>query len=358
MATPSREEPHETHYFEHGLSESQKRDIYVRKTVAREKQQEDAYVAACQEDVAVRNMELRETDTYLRGLPFQYIHPLSPDTYIREKLDVAPPVQRRQPTIRDAEKSAGITLVDPFLSLFSQKRRVRLFAQREQAEKLQKKQMEEYTRLVEIDTADYHKRVHDAKTSLCAEIDGLSARDASAARRYFSYAIARDDFSVDGVNRYHPGYPNIIYSPDTGDLRITCRLPDYGDVPCIDKYFYSEKGHRVDAKLLPIKDRAAKRLCVAESVLLRTVAMIFLSDRYGIVDAVEIAGYLRYFDSAYGNNRTKNVIRCRITRDVFNEVSLEWANPLELFGRVLNADISRGLYEKEPHTLREVERHH
>ena len=86
--------------------------------------------------------------------------------------------------------------------------------------------------------------------------------------------------------------------------------------------------------------------------------MIFLSDRYGIVDAVEIAGYLRYFDSAYGNNRTKNVIRCRITRDVFNEVSLEWANPLELFGRVLNADISRGLYEKEPHTLREVERHH
>ena len=83
--------------------------------------------------------------------------------------------------------------------------------------------------------------------------------------------------------------------------------------------------------------------------------MVFRSDYYEKVKNITVNGYLRYYDPAFGNDQKNTVIRAKITRDLFNKVSLERVNPEDLFSRELKATISSGLYAKEPYSSSEIE---
>ena len=93
-----------------------------------------------------------------------------------------------------------------------------------------------------------------------------------------------------------------------------------------------------------------------ETLLLRSAARIICSDEHKNVEFINITGFLRYYDRAYGNNREINVVKLNISRDMILQINPERADVSELFERVLKGTfkISKGLYDKEPFGLTEI----
>lgn len=124
----------------------------------------------------------------------------------------------------------------------------------------------------------------------------------------------------------------------------------------IDKFIYDEESGEILQKKFDGIHATKIRINLIERLLLRSVAMIMCSDKYNYVSAVNLTGFLNYYDSAYGNYRELNVAKLQISKDVFSQINLERVNVSELFKRVLNEQfhISLGLYEKEPFELSEI----
>ena len=93
-----------------------------------------------------------------------------------------------------------------------------------------------------------------------------------------------------------------------------------------------------------------------QTLLLRSAARIICSDESKNIEFINITGFLRYYDRAYGNNREINVVELNINRELILQINPERANISELFERVLKGKFktSAGLYDKEPFGLAEI----
>ena len=329
-----------------------KEDVFLRKRDEQINKWENEQYTREQQQIAQRQTEqLRTAYSYLGTLCYCDLFPISPEIYINENLAKVTRRNRSKPTLADAEKEVGITNIVKVKGLFPGKSKTKLEELRKKAKELNKTQLQEYDQKVKEDEAEYLKQCVEKELYLRKQLDQLSKGSSAEAEMYFSFALDRDNYSVDNINRYSYEHSPIQYIPRTGEIQFSYRIPNDDEILAIAKFKYDEKNNTIEPCMYDSKTAAKWKLRVAESALLRTAALIFLSDKYDIVKMVSITGYLRYYDSAFGNNRTKDVMKFTLTRELFNQISLDSVDPVDLFNRVLDAEIASGLYTKMPYTI-------
>lgn len=301
------------------------------------------------------NVQLKQTREILEALCYWNLSSLTPDLFFEENISKIHLPRRYRPSLEDAEKAVGLTPLKKILGKMPGKPRSELIAMQAKAKKLLDKQIEDYNIQREKDKEEYHQKRYKEEHRVNKIIKMLAAGSSYAANNYFSYILDQDSYSVNGLDEYHHEHSRICFSKNTGEIRFSYRIPNDDENNIIKKYEYDIKNDSIIAKKYDKKTATQWKLRIGSSVLLRAAALIFYSDYYNKITTISIIGYLRYFDSAYGNNQKKNVIHVNIPREAFNKIVLERVNPYDFFCRVLNATISSGLYEKEPYSIKEIE---
>lgn len=155
---------------------------------------------------------------------------------------------------------------------------------------------------------------------------------------FFDAVLKSDDFTLDILNRqeYYDAANEVSqYDEKAKTLSYKYRIPNSDEICVIDRFVYDHKKNAVIAKELDKTHAQKVRLHVLETLLLRSVIRVIRSDEYKYVEFVNLAGFLRYYDRAYGNYRENNVVKLVISRNVLLQINLERVFISELFNRVL-----------------------
>lgn len=318
------------------------------------KWEKEQYVREAQNEARERTAEQKERDRYLRGLCYENLRPTKPDRYIKERLGGIHQRYRYKPSLEELRKDAGLNWKIELASLFSKKYREKEEKIRHDALMQWINEMDEYDEKVKEDQKEYDAKRKELKEKLLHQLYLQSQGSSRCANEYYSYVLDKDDFSVDGINRYKNEHGNITFSKKSGEIKLAYRIPDKCEITTVSEYVYNEKKDVIEQKEFDAKTAAKWRLRIAESVLLRCIALIFASDAFDIVKAISIYGYLEYYDPAYGDNQRKAVMHAKITKETFQKVDLKKVNPIDLFARVLHVTMSAGLYSKEAYELLEI----
>lgn len=333
-----------------------KEDVFVRKQDEQlAKWDRENHIIEMKQEAERRTGELKTVYDSLLALCYINVFPISPEIYLDEKLSNVRKRFRYRPTIEDAEKDVGITKLVKATGILPGKPKKKLEGLRQKANELLKTRMNDYNQGVKDDEDDFSNRREKERDRLLKQLKAVSIGMEDSTCKYFTYALNRDDFSVDNQNRFLPEFRVYSYSREKEEICFEYRIPNGEEIPSVAKYEYDIKTDCIKTCHYDNKTAAKWRTRIAESVLLRAVAVVFRSDYYQKVKNITVNGYLRYYDPAFGNDQKKTVIRAKITRDLFNKVSLERVNPEDLFSRELKATISSGLYAKEPYSLSEIE---
>ena len=320
-----------------------------------EKWEKENHIQQMQQSAEEQTQRLQKSNEYLQSLCYYGLRPLSPNEYLHDVLAKVQKQNRIKPTLEDVEKEVGITIPVKALGILPGKGKKKLNNLQNQAQDIFKKQIEDYDQQVKEDEIDYQQRYQKTETIIKRRIYALSKGSINAAEKYYSHALSRDYYSANDVNRFRPEYSIKKYLPSTGEIQLSYRIPNGEEIPAIAKYEYNEKTDTIEARSYDTKTTADWKTKIAVSILLRTAALIFLSDHYERIKTVSITGYLRYYDSAFGCDQYKNVIYFSLPKEVFSRINLEKVNPVDLFTRVLKARISSGLYNKEPYSVTEID---
>ena len=314
----------------------------------------EQYVLEQQEKADELTDQLKPLFDYLNKLCYCNLNPLTPESYLSENIAAVKQLHRNKPTLDIAEKDVGINTFVKVTGIIPGKSKDKLKDLQAKAQDLLETRLEDYDQKVISDREKYLQKRKKKESQLKNHITGLSEGKKVASNLYYSYALDRDDYSVNAEDRFFPEYSFIHYTPNNGEIRLSYRIPNEDEILSIAKYKYDAKSDNI----IPIphdrKTAVRWKLRIAESVLLRTAVLIFLSDCYKKVKIVSITGYIRYYDSAFGNDQKKNVIHMTLSRDIFEKLSLETLDPFDLFNRVLKATISSSLYAKEPYAISEI----
>ncbi len=336
------------------LFKKRREEQYKKWDLQQDKLENEQYVQEQQQRAYELTVQLKQRTESLYRLCYSNLNPLSPDSYIDEKVAMIKLPRRRVPTLDEAEVDVGINKLVKIAGIVPGKSKDRLKKLQDEAHELYKARLEKYHQKIEDDKEIYRKEREKELVQLTNHIEGLKEGRKTASNYYFSYALDRDDYSVNTKDRFHPEHSSIQYFQSDGEIKFSYRIPNGDEILTAAKYEYDAKKDTIIAVSRDRKTASRWKLRIAESVMLRATAIIFLSDHYSKVNTVSITGYLRYHDSAFGNEQKKKVIRMTMTREIFDMLSLESLDPYDLFSRVLNATISSGLYSKEPFAISEI----
>lgn len=314
------------------------------------------YNKECNEFILEQNKQLRLQRKYYRRLHIDNLHPVDVDEYYESLKDWSEFIVPKNTSKQDAEKDSQITSILKIRAIFSNKAKKELEKKQEKAKLLQHKYEQDYQKRVNRKRFQFddnqrknHKLVDDMKSK-------FMKGDEEQIIEFFNFVLQSDDFTLDTQNYYDAVTKVLKCDAETNMLSYRYKLPDKGEICVIDKFIYDEESGEILQKKFDGIHATKIRINLIERLLLRSVAMIMCSDKYNYVSAVNLTGFLNYYDSAYGNYRELNVAKLQISKDVFSQINLERVNVSELFKRVLNEQfhISLGLYEKEPFELSEI----
>ncbi len=300
------------------------------------------------------NSQLEDMYRYMRSIPYVRLSPITPDRYIRQRLDDIHRPWRTKPDLKEYQKELGPNIFMKAGALLSD-------SLKEKSERLQKearerydKDLKEYEDRVARDDEEYNEDIKRKRALYSSQMEKLPSGDKSSVRAYFSYVLNADAFSIDGGERYRHAKINADYYRKVKTLVYAVQIPDAEEIPVIYRYQYNEKKNTMETLEYNTKDAQELRIRVAEAVLLRKAALVFLSDTCGLIDRITMSGYLTYYDPALGKDRKRFAIRLDMTKKDFEKISLEDTDPYMLFGRTLGAKVTPGLYTKEPYELNDV----
>ena len=230
---------------------------------------------------------------------------------------------------------------------------------RKEAKILQQKYEQRHQKRVDRKLAqfkEYQRKNHESVDKM----KSLYARgDKKQIINYFNAVLANDDFTLDILyrqERYDSASMISEYDEKTKTLSYRYRIPSSDEICVIDRFVYDGESGEVVAKELDKTHAKRVRMHLLQTLLLRSVARIICSDESKNIEFINLTGFLRYYDRAYGNNREINVVKLKIGRDILLQINPERANISELFERTLKGKFktSAGLYDKEPFCLTEI----
>ncbi len=225
--------------------------------------------------------------------------------------------------------------------------------------------------MLQQEYAEYHqKRVNRMRAQFEEQqrknhesVDEMKAmyakRDKKQITTFFNAVLVNDNFTLDILyrqERYDSASVISEYDEKTKTLSYRYRIPNLDEICVIDRFVYDEESGEVIAKELDKTYAKRVRILLLQRLLLRSAARIICSDESKNIEFINLTGFLRYYDRAYGNNREINVVKLNISREMILQINPERANISELFEKVLKGKFktSVGLYDKEPFGLTEI----
>ena len=202
----------------------------------------------------------------------------------------------------------------------------------------------EYTRAIKEKEIPYRKKM--GHMALGKEEDVLD---------YFFHALDFDTFNlIDSrfIKRY---FTPANYSSKTKELSFGYRIPCLQEFDLFESVSYNERNNEFVYHDYSPPQLQQHALEIAESILLRTIIVLFSSDEYQVLKSVDLTGVITYMDDAYGKEIIKPVMHVKMTKQQFNELgNLDKVNSHSLFSRVLNVEIADGLYSKKDYEIPEL----
>lgn len=282
------------------------------------------------------------------------LHPLNPEDYYEGKKNREPFREPKQTAKRDADREAGITYKDRLFGRFYNAGKAQLEGKEVKAKELQ----ERYSKIDENRINKERELYYRHQEREHQEYDLIKEKLRSGKKEqviaYLEDALYSDDFSTDGENPFEIKCRISDYKEESGELFLCYRIPRSEEINAVRSYVYDDKVNEVVAKRILGKFAKKYKLHIARSLLLRAVAMVYRSDAYEKIRTISIIGCVEYYDTAFGREIVKNVMKMTISRDIFKQISLETADVDDLFDRILKHKEAPDLYNKEEWEVKEI----
>ena len=310
------------------------------------------------EIVSEQNEKLRMQRNYYRRLHVDDLCILDAEEYYESLKDWSKFTEPRDTSRRDAEKDSKITFLLKCKSIFSDKAKRELEEKRKEAKVLQQEYEQYHQKRVNRVRAQFEEQQRKNHESVDEMKSMYAKRDKKQIITFFNAVLVNDNFTLDLYRKERYNSASVIseYDEKTKTLSYRYRIPNSDEICVIDRFVYDEESGEVIAKELDKTYAKRVRMHLLQTLLLRSAARIICSDESKNIEFINLTGFLRYYDRAYGNNREINVVKLNISRDILLQINLERANISELLERVLKGKFktSAGLYDKEPFGLTEI----
>lgn len=311
------------------------------------------------EIVSEQNEKLRIQRNYYRRLHVDDLCILNAEEYYESLKDWSKFKEPRDTSKRDAEKDSKVTFWLKCKSIFSDKAKKELEEKRKKAKVLQQEYEQYHQKRVNRMRARFEEQQRKNHESV-DEMKSMYAKgDKKQIINFFNAVLVNDDFTLDILyrkERYDSASVISEYDEKTKTLSYRYRIPNSDEICVIDRFVYDEESGEVIVKELDKTHAKRVRMHLLQTLLLRSAARIICSDESKNIEFINLTGFIRYYDRAYGNNRDINVVKLNISREIILQINPERANISELFERVLKGKFktSAGLYDKEPVGLTEI----
>ena len=309
--------------------------------------------------VSEANEKLRIQRNYYRRLHIDKLCDLNAEEYYESLKDWRKFKEPRDTSKRDAKKDSGVTLFLKLKSIFSDKAKRKLEEKCKAEKTLKQVYEQDHQKKVKSMRAEFEKQQRKNNESVDEMKLLYTQGDKRQIGNFFNAVLENDDFTLDVLYRQEKYDSSSVisqYDEKTKKISYRYRIPNKDEICVIDRFVYDKERGEVIAKELDKKHAKKVRMHLLETLLLRSVARIICSDEQNNVESINLTGFLRYYDRAYGNNREIDVVKLNISRDIILHINPERVDVSELFERVLkeNFKTSTGLYDKEPFGLTEI----
>ena len=311
------------------------------------------------EIVSEQNEKLRMQRNYYRRLHVDDLCILNAEEYYESLKDWSTFTEPRDTSKRDAEKDSKVTFWLKCKSIFSDKAKRELGEKRKEAKALQQEYEQYHQKRVNRMRAQFEEQQRKNHESVDEMKSMYAKRDKKQIITFFNAVLVNDNFTLDILyrqERYDSDSMISEYDEKTKTLSYRYRIPNSDEICVIDRFVYDEESGEFIAPKLDKTHAKRVRIHLLQTILLRSAVRIICSDESKNIEFINLTGFLRYYDRAYGNNREINVVKLNISREMILQINLERANVSELFERVLKGKFktSAGLYDKEPFGLTEI----
>lgn len=189
----------------------------------------------------------------------------------------------------EARKSLHIGLAKRIKAQFN-------FAQKAEIDERIKAEMKRLQ--VQIDTVNQTKReqCNSFNERLWANIDSRKRAFVDGSPRevksYYTFVIAGDDYSVDGVHRYETQF-SVKHHCAAKRLVIDYQLPAFEDIPNIKEWAVN-KNNEIVAKQFSQKDMLEIYEGIIMDLTVRVLGLVFDSDNHDVISEAIFNGYCEY----------------------------------------------------------------
>lgn len=296
-----------------------------------------------------KKLEASQIDTknknYSRNLHTVNLQPHTPDEYYNTLKDWREMESFIKPKKKYANQEAGISFSLRVKSFFNTKAKSELEIKKELADTIHKKNtkvaLENYNNEASL-FYEARKRQHDDINKLHEMMRQGNVEQIIA---YFTFSLQHDNYTTDFVNQFHIDVADVKYDTKDKRLSYSYRIPNKEEILTFSSFNYDTKSDSILTKPIDTKYQLIQRTQIMHCVLIRSLIMVYESDKYGLVDDVEITGFLEYFDQSYGKNRHKDVVNFHMSRDEYMKTDFKKVNVESLFSIRLKAKETEGFYK-------------
>ena len=305
-----------------------------------------------------KNQEAHQIDSankrYFQRLHYINLQAHSSDEYYDSLKDWREMDSFKEPKKKYADQDAGISFGLRVKALFSRDSKSELETKKKQAEAIH-----------EADTKTaldaYNKRAKHFYENRREQHDGVNRLhemmqqgDVEQIAAYFTFALQRDDYTVDFVSPYHVEVTDVRYDSENKKLCLAYRIPNKEEILTFSSFVYDAETDSIQPKPIEEKYQLVQRMHIMHRVLLRPLIMAYKSDKYGFLDDVAITGFLGYFAPSFGTMQRKDVVNFHMSRNDYTQTDFERVNVETLFSARLKAKESTGIYKKNAEEICDI----
>lgn len=312
---------------------------------------DEQYIGDMQAEAASKTEAMHN---YLDNLCWIGLEPLYPDSYFENQKDYSRFNEPKRTAQKDARKDAGITLKDKMLAWFSDDAKKQLKEKEAAAKKLQEEYYEYEEKHIDRQREHFYKEKDEHNKQIDQLIECFRTKEKTILIQYFEDALCSDEYTAGYEEKYEIEAKIEDFNAETGELQLIYRLPRASEIETTQEYLYDSKTYRISAIPMADKIAGAYKLRIARSIMLRAIAMVYLSDMYRMVNKINVTGFVRYSSQSSQIPFSKNVMKVAVDRASFDKMDLERISIDSFFKETIKAQTATGLYKKPEYELVDI----
>jgi restriction system protein len=192
------------------------------------------------------------------------------------------------------------------------------------------------------DCANRQHEIDEHNTEVDQFAAAFAAGSPPAVVEYFDMVLANSVYP-DGFPQRH----RVAYVPESSQLVVEHDLPTIDAIPTVREYRYVKARDETTSAPRPAKDIRGQYSSVVAQTALRTVHELFEADRRRLISTVVFNGIVHTTDPSTGRLISPCLVTLRTTRGTFEELGLAQVDPLACLA-YLSAAVSKKPEELAP----------